>query len=122
MLKNKTNLILSILLICSFQLFGQGPVESTTKGGLWTSFSTWKDKVVPAPGDNVLIKGPVKLILLTYANSIQIFSGGSLVPEKIESSTYKLYVANNLSNNGTISGYYKGGNNGRNLEIFIGGN
>jgi len=111
MLKIILKLFLIIFFGFTFQLFAQ--VESTTSGGSWTSPGTWKDGVVPAPGDNVLIKGPVTLDLITFANSIEITNTGGLAPEIITGTTYKLYIANYLWNNGIINGY--------NLEIYIGG-
>ncbi len=102
-----------LLLLLAFPVFSQ--VESTPAGGPWNSPGTWKDGVVPAPGDNVVIKGPVTVDVITHANSVQITNTGSLTPEVINSSTiYKLYVANYIWNDGTI--------NGNNFEIYVGGN
>jgi len=110
-MKYKLYLLITVLILFAEITFGQ--VETTLTGGPWTSPSTWKDGVVPAPGDNVLIRGPVTLDLITIANSIQITNTGSLVPENIGITTYKLNIANYLWNDGTINGY--------NLELFIGG-
>ena len=108
------NKLFVLVFLCLSPISILAQVESTTSGGPWTSVGTWKDGVVPAPGDNVLIKGPVTLDLITFSNGIQITNTGSLAPEIITATTYKLYVANYLWNNGIINGY--------NLEIYIGGN
>jgi len=100
-MKYKLYLLITVLILFAEITFGQ--VETTLTGGPWTSPSTWKDGVVPAPGDNVLIRGPVTLDLITIANSIQITNTGSLVPENIGITTYKLNIANYLWNDGTIN-------------------
>jgi len=110
----RRKIILSILFFLAINSFVLSQVESTTGGGPWSSPGTWKDGVVPAPGDNVIIKGPVTLEVITSANSVDIRNTGKLEPMNIGSTTYKLNIANYLWNNGILNGF--------NLKIFIGGN
>ncbi|RMD49103.1 MAG: hypothetical protein D6830_05585, partial [Ignavibacteria bacterium] len=107
----KRIIIYSLLVVFHTLTFAQ--VETTLSGGPWTSPSTWKDGVVPSPGDNVLIKGPVTIPLIVNVNGMEVTNSGSIKPEIINSNAYKIYITEYLINNGDITG--------SNLHIYFGG-
>lgn len=69
-------LIKFLVFFLTFASVNLAQVESTLTGGLWTSPGTWVNGVVPAPGDDVIIKGHVYLPLITNVRSLQIYNTG----------------------------------------------
>ena len=106
-----------ILLVLTVQLSSvvQAQFETTLAGGPWNQPTTWKDNAIPGPNDNVIIKGPVTIDIITQVGEITIDARGSVRPEVITpTTTYKLYVQRHITNEGTLKG--------PNLDVYVGGN
>ncbi|MBN1339823.1 MAG: hypothetical protein JXA03_10900 [Bacteroidales bacterium] len=87
-----------------FLLLGAIPVEaqiqSTTAGGAWNEGNTWVGSIVPGPGDDVVINGPVYVTIGAACNSITVSSSGTLT--SYGSASWTLTVNGNILNNGII--------------------
>ena len=99
----KSSLVLSFFLMTLYLLIGQAQVYSTLQGGPWDQPSTWVDGVVPAPGDDVVLVGPVTVEGLTFCHNLTIEPGGSLMAQS-NVQPYMFTASGTIWNQGTIDG------------------
>ncbi len=99
----RSSLVLSFFLMTIYLLIGQAQVYSTLQGGPWDQPSTWVDGVVPAPGDDVVLVGPVTVEGLTFCHNLTIMPGGSLMAQS-NFQPYMFTASGTIWNQGTIDG------------------
>lgn len=75
-------------------------IHSTPLGGNWFLGSTWVGGVTPAPGDHVVLDGPVALTASTNCASLVVSSPGSL--RSGTTTPVTLLVVGSVVNSGTI--------------------
>jgi len=105
----------SIVLLMIFWGQSYSQVETTLTGGPWNSPTTWADNHVPNSHDDILIKGPVQIDIITSARSLTITNTGKIemmVDDLTHTSVFT--IDNDVTNNKEIIG--------NNLNFFIGGN
>ncbi len=100
---SRSSLVLSVFLMTIYLLIGQAQVYSTLQGGPWDQPSTWADGVVPAPGDDVVLVGPVTVEGLTFCHNLTIMPGGSLMAQS-NIQPYMFTASGVIWNQGTIDG------------------
>ncbi len=99
----KSTLTLSFFLMTVYLQIGQAQVYSTLQGGPWDQPSTWVDGVVPAPGDDVVLTGPVTVEGLTFCHNLTIEPGGSLMAQS-NIQPYMFTASGTIWNKGKIDG------------------
>ena len=95
--------VVFVVIVISTFTHTYGQVFSTLQGGPWAAPSTWVDGVVPAPGDDVVLVGPVTVEGLTYCNNLTIRPGGSLMAQS-NITPYMFHATGTIWNEGTIDG------------------
>jgi len=106
----KMSLII-LLMIIGARYADAGIAHSTTDGGLWNDEKTWIEGFVPGPADTAIIQGNVivgnvinNVIYDSYGGWIIVEQNGTLVAHDYGGGliTLKLFVAHDITNNGTI--------------------
>ncbi len=106
----KMSLVILLVIIGSKHTYA-GTAHSTIDGGLWNNKDTWIEGFVPGPADTAIIQGNVIIgtvvgleIYDSYGGWIIVEQSGILVAHDYGGglATIKLFVAHDITNNGTI--------------------
>jgi hypothetical protein len=106
----KLTLFLISTLLCFTCAYG---VLSTTTGGDWNDPDTWFMGILPGPGDDVQIQGPVNVNYACYCNNLIINYGATL--QNVVSEVGSLFIGSTLYNSGQIRDNPSGGT----LRLYV---
>jgi hypothetical protein len=93
--------LLAMVFCLSPGLAGASLISSTAAGGFWAVGSSWVGGVVPGPGDDVIIAGPVHVTGAQSCASLQVDAAGLL--RSASSGPASLSVAGAVANAGQIA-------------------
>lgn len=93
--------LLAMVFCLSPGLAGASLISSTAAGGFWAVGSSWVGGVVPGPGDDVIIAGPVHVTGAQSCASLQVDAAGLL--HSASSGPASLSVAGAVANAGQIA-------------------
>jgi len=93
--------LLAMVFCLSPALAGASLISSTAAGGFWAVGNTWVDGIVPGPGDDVIIAGPVYVTGSQSCASLDVAAAGLL--RSASSGPATLSVAGAIANAGQIA-------------------